>query len=93
MKIELIAPINQPGLAFLVMDVMLKRAAAKSPEEAAELQKQFEPCWRLDPIPDGVLNFLIQNSPSTNIDITPESGGYYEYLKQVHYSFSWSSIF
>ncbi|CAJ2678318.1 unnamed protein product [Trifolium pratense] len=83
MKIELIAPISQERLPFIVMDVMLMRAAAKSPEEAAELRKQFEPCWRLDPIPDGVLNFLIQNSPSTNIDITSATpGAYIEYLKQ-----------
>jgi hypothetical protein len=49
---------------------MLKKTAAKSHKEVANLRKSF----RLEPpaIPDGIVDFLQQNSPSAEVNISTD---------------------
>jgi hypothetical protein len=60
----------QLGLPFILKEDMLKKAAAKSRKEVAKLRKAFKAGWKLPSIPDGMVDFLLQNSPSAKVDIT-----------------------
>lgn len=51
-------------------DDMLKKAIAKSHEEVAKLRKEFKAGLKLHPIPNGIVDFLRQNSPSAQVNIT-----------------------
>jgi len=53
----------------LMEETMLNKAATKSPEEAAKLNKAFNAGLQPPPIPDGIVDFLRQNSPSTTVNI------------------------
>jgi len=70
MEIKLEPPEVQLGLPFILKDAMLKRAIAKSRKEAAKVRKAFKAGWEPPSIPDGIVNFLLQNSPSAKVDIT-----------------------
>ncbi|KAL5054432.1 hypothetical protein RYX36_035114 [Vicia faba] len=50
-------------------DAMLKKAAAKSPKEVEKLREAFETCLEPPAIPDGIVDFLRQNSPSAEVNI------------------------
>jgi hypothetical protein len=63
-------------------DAMLKKVAAKSRKEAAKLRKAFEAGLELPVIPDGIVDFLRQNSPSAEVNITMDYPGCFN-LKQV----------
>lgn len=70
MEIKLEPPEVQLGLPFILKDAMLKRAIAISRKEAAKVRKAFKAGWKPPSIPDGIVNFLLQNSPSAKVDIT-----------------------
>jgi hypothetical protein len=61
---------------------MLKKAAAKSRKEVAKLRKAFKAGLKPPPIPDGIVGFLLQNSPSAKVDFTTKYPGTFK-LKQV----------
>jgi hypothetical protein len=61
---------------------MLKKAAAKSRKEVAKLRKAFKAGLKPPPIPDGIVGFLLQNSPSAKVDFTTKYPGAFK-LKQV----------
>ncbi|PNY06506.1 F-box family protein [Trifolium pratense] len=70
MKIKLEPSEVQLGLPLILEQDMLKKAAAKSRKEVAKLRKAFKTGWQLPSIPEGIVNFLLQNSPSAKVDIT-----------------------
>ncbi|MCI03965.1 F-box family protein [Trifolium medium] len=70
MEIKLEPSEVQLGLPLILEQDMLKKAAAKSRKEVAKLRKAFKAGWQLPSIPDGIVNFLLQNSPSAKVDIT-----------------------
>ncbi|GAU29468.1 hypothetical protein TSUD_65030 [Trifolium subterraneum] len=73
---------------FLVMmqEDMLKKAAAKSRKEAAKLRNEFKTGrLKLSPIPDGIVDFLQQNSPSAKVNITTQYPDCFN-LKQIEES-------
>jgi len=49
-------------LSCILKDAMLTKAAAKSPEEAADLRRAFKEGLEPPSIPDGIVDFLLQNS-------------------------------
>jgi hypothetical protein len=51
------------------VNIRLKEGA-KSLKEAAKLRKAIEPGLTPHPIPDGIVDFLRQNSPSAEVNIT-----------------------
>ncbi|RHN53024.1 putative F-box domain, leucine-rich repeat domain, L domain-containing protein [Medicago truncatula] len=51
---------------------MLKKAAAKSRKEASKLRKAFKAGLEPPSIPDGIVDFLLQNSPSAKVNITSD---------------------
>ncbi|GAU45348.1 hypothetical protein TSUD_84650 [Trifolium subterraneum] len=70
LEVEL-TPLDDDGHLFqIIKDSMLKKAAAKSPKEYAELIKAFEAHLELPAIPDGIVDFLRQNSPLAQLTIT-----------------------
>ncbi|CAJ2678326.1 unnamed protein product [Trifolium pratense] len=58
------------GLSDVLEKAMLKKAAAKSRKEATKLRKAFNAGLKPPFIPDGIVDFLLQNSPSAKVDIT-----------------------
>jgi hypothetical protein len=58
------------GLPYIVKNAMLKKAAANSRKEVAKLRKAFKAGLKPPLIPDGIVDFLRQNSPSVEINIT-----------------------
>ncbi|GAU29472.1 hypothetical protein TSUD_65070 [Trifolium subterraneum] len=72
MEIKLEPSCIQHGLLYMVKEAMLKKAAAKSRKEAAKLRREFKAGSEPPTIPDGIINFLLQNSPSAKVDITTE---------------------
>jgi hypothetical protein len=80
LEVELL-PI-QNGLYQSMQKAMLKKAAAKSREEADKLRKEFEAGLFPNPIPDGMVDFLRQNSPLAEVNLTTTYEGYL-YLTQV----------
>jgi hypothetical protein len=81
LEVELL-PLRDGTLFLLMKDAMLKKAAAQSRKEVAKLRKTFKA--RLEPfaIPDGVVDFLRQNSPSAKVNIATQFPTYFN-LKQV----------
>jgi hypothetical protein len=69
LEVEL-TPLYDGYLSQTIQDAMLKKAAAKSRKEVAKLRKAFKA--RLEPpaIPDGIVDFLRQNSPSAEVNIS-----------------------
>jgi len=63
MEIKLEPLAVKSRLFFELQNVMLKKIAAKSMKQ---LRERLEP----PPIPDGIVAFLLQNSPSAKVDIT-----------------------
>jgi len=61
---------------------MLKKAAARSRKEAAELRMAFKTGLKLPTIPDGMVDFLRQNLPSAEVNMTTEYPGCFN-LKEV----------
>ncbi|KAK2437050.1 F-box/LRR-repeat protein [Trifolium repens] len=70
MEIKLEPMCYQHALLYMVKGVMLKKAAAKSRKEVAKLQREFKAGSQPPSIPDGMVNFLLQNSPSAKVEIT-----------------------
>ncbi|GAU29467.1 hypothetical protein TSUD_65020 [Trifolium subterraneum] len=68
LEVELI-PFHYDSLLYMEKAV-LKKVAAKSRKEAAKLRKAFKAGLRPSPIPDGIVDFLLQNSPSAKVNIT-----------------------
>jgi hypothetical protein len=66
----------------MMQEDMLKKAAAKSRKEAAKLKKAFKAGLKQAPIPDGIVDFLRQNSLSAKVNITTNSPTSFN-LKQV----------
>jgi hypothetical protein len=62
---------------------MLKKAAAKSRQEAAKLRKAYKAGLKPPPIPDGIIDFLRQNSPLTEVNIITKYTSRFN-LKQVN---------
>ncbi|WJX52426.1 hypothetical protein P8452_38542 [Trifolium repens] len=60
---------------------LLEKAAAKSRKEVAKLRKAFKAGLKPPPIPDGIVGFLLQNSPSAKVDFTTKYPGTFK-LKQ-----------
>jgi hypothetical protein len=81
LEVEL-TPLYDGYLSQTIQDAMLKKAAAKSRKEVAKLRKAFKA--RLEPfaIPDGVVDFLRQNSPSAKVNIATQFSTCFN-LKQV----------
>jgi len=61
---------------------MLKKAAAKSQKEIDVLAQAFKAGWEPPPIPDGIVDFLRQNSPTAEVNITTKDTSYFN-MKQV----------
>ncbi|XP_058730953.1 uncharacterized protein LOC131602780 isoform X3 [Vicia villosa] len=75
------------GLLFLKLeDAMIKKAAAKSRKEVAKLRKEFKAGLKPPAIPDGIVDFLRQNSPSAEVKITTEYSWSHFNIKQVEES-------
>jgi len=73
LEVELVPFIHRDGFLFRSIEhAMLKKAAAKSRKEVAKLRRAFKA--RLEPraIPDGLVDFLRQNSPSAEVNITTD---------------------
>lgn len=70
MEIKLKLPEVQPGFLYILKEAMLEKAAAKSRKEAAKLRREFKAGLQPHPVPDGMVDFLLQNSPSAKVDIT-----------------------
>ncbi|KAI5386271.1 hypothetical protein KIW84_072712 [Lathyrus oleraceus] len=75
-------PLHGEFLLLLMKDDMLKKAIAKSHEEVAKLRKAFKAGLKLHPIPDGIVDFLRQNSPLAEVNITTKYKDCFN-LKQV----------
>ncbi|KAK2437205.1 F-box/LRR-repeat protein [Trifolium repens] len=72
LEVEL-TPLDDGYLSQTIKDSMLKKAAAKSDdEEFYKLIKAFKYRLELPPIPDGIIDFLRQNSPSAQVTFTTE---------------------
>ncbi|XP_058733920.1 F-box/LRR-repeat protein 13-like [Vicia villosa] len=80
LEVELI-PIHFGSLEYLMEKAMLKKATAKSLKEAAKLRKEFKGL-KPPPIHDGMVDFLLQNSPSAQVNITTKYDDCFN-LKQV----------
>jgi hypothetical protein len=63
-------------------EAMLKKAAEKSLKETAKLRKAFDAGLTPPPIPDGIVDFLRQNSLLAKVKITTKFPDYFN-LKQV----------
>ncbi|XP_058730952.1 uncharacterized protein LOC131602780 isoform X2 [Vicia villosa] len=75
------------GLLFLKLeDAMIKKAAAKSRKEVAKLRKEFKAGLKPPAIPDGIVDFLRQNSPSAEVKITTEYSWSHFNIKQIEES-------
>jgi hypothetical protein len=81
LAIELI-PLNSGGLSRLMVNAMLNKAAAKSRKEAAKLKREFKVGLKRAPIPDGIVDFLRQNSPSAEVNVRTNHPNHFN-LKQV----------
>ncbi|XP_058735530.1 F-box/FBD/LRR-repeat protein At5g53840-like [Vicia villosa] len=90
LKVKLIQ-IEEGSLLELIEDAMLKKAAAKSPEEVAKLREAFETWLEPPAIPDGIVDFLRQNSPSTEVNIKTKYPSAFN-LKQIEESIKGAKI-
>jgi len=54
----------------IVKEGTLVKAMAKSRKEADELRIAIKTGLKPTPIPNGIVDFLLQNSPSAKVDIT-----------------------
>jgi hypothetical protein len=81
LEVELVRP-SDGSLSQSIKDAMLKKAAAKVHKDVAKLSKAFKA--RLEPpaIPDGIVDFLRQNSPSAEVNISTDFPNCFN-LKQV----------
>jgi len=64
-----------PSLLHLMNEAnqaMLKKAATKSRREASKLRKAFKAGLQTPSVPDGIVDFLLQNSPSAKVNITSD---------------------
>ncbi|CAI8618056.1 unnamed protein product [Vicia faba] len=84
LKVKLIQ-IEEGSLLLLMEDAMLKKAAAKSPKEVEKLREAFETCLEPPAIPDGIVDFLRQNSPSAEVNIRTKYPSSFN-LKQIEES-------
>ncbi|KAK2415860.1 F-box/LRR-repeat protein [Trifolium repens] len=84
LEVELI-PSDFGALGWIMQTVMLEKAAAKSRKEAAKLRKAFKAGLKPPPIPDGIIDFLRQNSPLTEVNIITKYTSRFN-LKQVEES-------
>jgi hypothetical protein len=69
MEIEVLPLKTQIDLYRIVRKAMLTKAATKSPEEVAKLHKEFDRGLKPRLIPDGIVAFLLQNSPLAEVNI------------------------
>ncbi|XP_045826066.1 F-box/LRR-repeat protein 13-like [Trifolium pratense] len=84
LEVELI-PLDYGGLSRLMEKTLLNKAAAKSRKEASKLRKEFKAGFKPPPIPDGIVDFLRQNSPSAEVNIKTYYPNHFD-LKQVEES-------
>ncbi|KAK2383259.1 hypothetical protein QL285_070729 [Trifolium repens] len=78
-------PLHYGSIYIHIENVMLKKAAAKSRKEVAKIRKAFKAGLKPPPIPDGIVDFLRQNSPSAEVKITTKYTSYFN-LKQIEES-------
>ncbi|CAI8618053.1 unnamed protein product [Vicia faba] len=90
LKVKLIQ-IEEGSLLLLMEDAMLKKAAAKSPKEVEKLREAFETCLEPPAIPDGIVDFLRQNSPSAEVNIRTKYPSSFN-LKQIEESIKGAKI-
>ncbi|GAU12508.1 hypothetical protein TSUD_377590 [Trifolium subterraneum] len=81
LEVEL-EPLHYGSLYVYMEKAMLKKAAAKSRKEAAKLRKAFKAGLKSPLIPDGIVDILLQNSPSAKVNITTARPSSFN-LKQV----------
>ncbi|XP_045826030.1 putative F-box/FBD/LRR-repeat protein At1g78760 isoform X2 [Trifolium pratense] len=82
LEVELKPMSDSTLLYFLIKEAMLEKAAAgKSRKEVAKLKKAFK-CLEPPAIPDGIVDFLKQNSQSAKVNITTDSSTSFN-LKQI----------
>ncbi|XP_058733919.1 F-box/LRR-repeat protein 13-like [Vicia villosa] len=84
LDVELI-PLRSELLILLMKDNMLKKFITKSHKEVVKLREAFKLGMELPPIPDGIVDFLLQNSPSAQVNITTKYEDRFN-LKQVEES-------
>ncbi|XP_050900126.1 putative F-box/FBD/LRR-repeat protein At1g78760 [Lathyrus oleraceus] len=84
LKVELIQ-IREGSLILLIKEAMIEKAAAKSPKEVVTLRKAFETSFEPPAIPHGIVDFLRQNSPSAEVNISTEYPCFFN-LKQIEES-------
>ncbi|CAK8577880.1 unnamed protein product [Lathyrus sativus] len=82
LEVELI-PLHDEILILFMKDGMLKNAISKSLIEVAKLRKAFKAGLKLLPIPDGIVDFLRQNSPSAQVNITTKQGSCFNDKQEV----------
>jgi hypothetical protein len=75
-------PLHYGSIYIHIENAMLKKAAAKSRKEVAKIRKAFKAGLKPPPIPDGIVDFLRQNSPSAEVKITTKYTSYFN-LQQV----------
>ncbi|GAU29477.1 hypothetical protein TSUD_65120 [Trifolium subterraneum] len=90
LEVELI-PLHDGSLSISIENAMLNKAAAKSRKAVVKLRKAFKA--RLEPpaIPDGIVDFLRQNSPSAEVNIKTDYPNCFN-LKQVEESIKSAKI-
>jgi hypothetical protein len=71
LKVEL-TKLDDGYLSQTIKDSMLKKAAAKSDEEFAKLIKAFKAGSEPPDVPDGIVDFLRQNSPLAEVTISED---------------------
>ncbi|CAI8618049.1 unnamed protein product [Vicia faba] len=90
LEVELI-PLDDGLLRLLMKEEMLKKAAAKSSKEVVNLRKAFKARSEPPAIPDGIVDFLRQNSPLAVVNITTNYPSSFN-LKQVEESLKGAKI-
>ncbi|PNY06141.1 F-box/LRR-repeat protein [Trifolium pratense] len=90
LEVELI-PLYDGSLSQSIEDSMLEKAAAKSCKEVAKLRKAFNAGLVPPAIPDGMVDFLRQNSPSAVVNISTYFPDHFN-LKQVEESIKGAKI-
>ncbi|PNX72933.1 F-box family protein [Trifolium pratense] len=81
LEVEL-SPLSYGSIYIYIENAMLKKAVAKSRKEAAKLRKAIKAGLKPPPIPEGIVDFLRQNSPSAEVNIKTNHTGYFN-LKQA----------
>ncbi|KAK2437202.1 hypothetical protein QL285_022122 [Trifolium repens] len=90
LEVEL-TPLSDGGLSQRIKDVMLTKDADMSQKEFAKLINAFKARLQPPAIPDGIVDFLRQNSPSAEVTISTDFPDRFN-LKQVKKSIRGAKI-